>query len=335
MLLLVCFVHATQAFDEEEAIAKKSFAAFKHLTQNVSYQYTCGIYGDIEFGKKHGTTKAKVLANSETLLESEIMERTDLRIVETSSMWTDSNRLLILKKKDVKGYQINRDYIPWANDSDSSQYSLVYIWLNLGDCFVPTYGRAHSKSRCDASMDYRVRTKVVNISSDNYQSADCWKVEFDTIEAKPGTIITDFHISKQHGMVVAKRQKKMMHLPKGQSQGVLLNVDQLTEITYGPPTENGLPFPKSIKGWYVWPDGKREPMTDIEFTEYKRYTPTADELDFEKNFGIQLPALPPKPLAKPGAASKVGRWLLIALGVAAVATIAIAIARRRRRKITV
>ena len=130
-------------------------------------------------------------------------------------------------------------------------------------------------------------------------------------------------------MVLAKRQKKMMSMQKGQIG--MRDIDQLTEITYGPPMENGLPFPKAIKGWFVWPDGKREPMTDIEFTEYKRYTPTTDELDFEKNFGIQLPALPPKPMAKPGTASKVGRWLMIAFGIAASATIAIAIVRRRRK----
>src|SRR5205823_5617049 len=45
--------------------------------------------------------------------------------------------------------------------------------------------------------------------------------------------------------------------------------------------------------------GRREPMTDIEFTEFRRYTPTADELDFEKQFGIPLPALPPKPDRSP------------------------------------
>jgi hypothetical protein len=122
----------------------------------------------------------------------------------------------------------------------------------------------------------------------------------------------------------------MLHLPKGTKQATLLDVDQLTEVTYGPPTENGLPFPTAVKGWFVWPTGRREPLTDLTFSEFRRYTPTADELDFEKQFGIVLPALPPRPWVPSSVrGSRVIWWLLGGLALTAVAAPVVCVRRRR------
>ncbi len=71
-------------------------------------------------------------------------------------------------------------------------------------------------------------------------------------------------------------------------------IRKVVEVNYGPPTENGLPFPTSVKGWLIDQAGKRTPAEDVTFTEYRRYTPTPDELDMEKQFGVK-PVPPPTP----------------------------------------
>ena len=146
-------------------------------------------------------------------------------------------------------------------------------------------------------------------------------------------LATEYILDKAHGMVLAMRQKGMYSVPKGSTAARLLDVDQVTEVSYGPATDNGLPFPTAVKGWYVWPTGRREPMTDVEFTEFRRYTPTADELDFEKQFGIPLPALPPRPAGSASAAGGRTKWWLLG-GLVAVGLIAAVVVVRHRRAAT-
>ena len=70
----------------------------------------------------------------------------------------------------------------------------------------------------------------------------------------------------------------------------------------------------------------------IEYLEFSRYTPTADDFDLEKQFGV-------KPLPPPGttaanaagtAASRLWRWLYIAAGVLGVIALALIAYRWRR-----
>ena len=102
----------------------------------------------------------------------------------------------------------------------------------------------------------------------------------------------------------------------------------------------GLPFPKSIKSWIVEAGGKRIPQTDVEYTEYKRYTPTPDEVDMEKQFGISPLPLPPRPElpatargATPG--TKIARWLYGSAALFAILTATIVVRARRRARIGV
>ena len=68
------------------------------------------------------------------------------------------------------------------------------------------------------------------------------------------------------------------------------------------------------------------PQYEIDFHEYVPYTPTADELDLEKQFGIKPIPHPPRPesaIVKPQRASGSATWLyaagaavlLVALGL--------------------
>ena len=74
---------------------------------------------------------------------------------------------------------------------------------------------------------------------------------------------------------------------------------KMVEVHYGPPqADTGLPFPTSVKGWFVTADGSKPTAEDVEFTEYRRYTPTAGEVDVATVFGVAVlpvPARPPLP----------------------------------------
>ena len=128
---------------------------------------------------------------------------------------------------------------------------------------------------------------------------------------------------------------------------------KVTEISYGPPApDTGLPFPTAVKTTYHLPDGKTFPGESVTFTEYRRYTPTPDEVDVEKVLKVKMPAIPPRPPLppegqyldpdRPGellpAVRRSGRtaWPWYAGGgVLAVAAIATALrVRRSRRPVT-
>jgi hypothetical protein len=330
-IMTLIFTAGLAHANDADPIIKKAVFAFEHLTQNVTYQYTSNTYGDVEWGRRYSTIDARVLANSTVFTGSFREELSDGTSVEQSHIWTDPSRAIYLEKAKNDGYVIQRDVVVWANEG-SSTYSSFYVTTGLSDMFIPVFTREYVKTRTQLSLPWEEPWKVVNIQTAQYQSTDCWKVVVDHGGPAIEKVTTDHYVSKEHGLVVAKRQKKMYSIPKGKTRPVRIDVDQLTEISYGPPTSNGLPFPKSVKGWYVWPDGKRQPMTDIVFTEFKRYTPTADELDFEKNFGLKLPELPPKPFEMNNRPSGYGRWLWSAFIVAAFATVVTVYLRRRKSK---
>lgn len=110
-------------------------------------------------------------------------------------------------------------------------------------------------------------------------------------------------------------------------------VRQTGLVTYAPSKE-GYPLPTKFEVWYVLPSGRKLPHVVTEFVEYSRYTPTADDFDLEKQFGV-------KPLPKPAAGSpattaiaansRPGWWLYALAGVFGTVT-AGPLAYRRLRK---
>lgn len=61
-------------------------------------------------------------------------------------------------------------------------------------------------------------------------------------------------------------------------------------VTYRP-SDEGFPLPAKFEHWAVLPDGKRVPQSASEVLEYTKYTPTPDDFDLEKQFGVKpLPA---------------------------------------------
>ena len=100
-----------------------------------------------------------------------------------------------------------------------------------------------------------------------------------------------------------------------------------SRLTYRP-SDEGYPLPWKFETWHILPDGRRVPQSSAVVTEYAKYTPTADDFDLEKQFGV-TPELPPEPPV-PEALSRRGLY-----AVAAVATLlagwGVAVVRRRRR----
>lgn len=58
-----------------------------------------------------------------------------------------------------------------------------------------------------------------------------------------------------------------------------------TAVEYGPGPE-GFPVPVSFRRWSVLPDGREVPVEEGRFVVYERYTPTDDDFDLSKHFGI-------------------------------------------------
>ncbi len=98
-------------------------------------------------------------------------------------------------------------------------------------------------------------------------------------------------------------------------------------LTYRP-SDEGFPLPWKFETWNLLPDGTRLPQSSAEVTEFARYTPTADDFDLGRQFGV-TPESPPEP---PAPEELSGRGLYAAAAVAALlAGWGVAVARRRRR----
>jgi hypothetical protein len=306
--------------------------AMKHLTTFSRYTYKSQTYGDMEFGKNFGSeTVTADFGENKGVMRSSII-RFDQKTENKYGSWVNGDQI-ILTKEPKGGTVISRQSVAWATEKDARAYSGLYIDVGLGEYFLPSSAEKYTRSLNPDSWPYQEpQNSTTTITESAHKGRPCYKVV--VAPASRGgplrVITTEYLLDKQHGMVLGKKRNGLLHSPKGSRGITVLDVDQLTEITYGPPTENGLPFPTAVKGWYVWPTGRREPMTDIEFSEFKRYTPSAEELDFEKQFGIPLPALPPKPgvLAKAGG-NRVTRWLAGGLALTVIAALVVLIRRRR------
>lgn len=102
-------------------------------------------------------------------------------------------------------------------------------------------------------------------------------------------------------------------------------------MTYKTSAE-GFPLPERFETWSVHPDGKRVPHSLTEVISYEKYTPTSDDFDLEKQFGVR--PLPPGTLVSAMATSggRSWRWLYAGAAVLGLVTVALAVVARRRRK---
>jgi hypothetical protein len=335
VIALLTIVPASQAPAQgvdTETIDQLTARALKHLTTMSRYSYKEGMYGDIEFGKNFGhTTRSGYFGENTGVMRSTVVG-IDPKTEDKYGLWVNGDQLIFTKRGENGGTVIHRHHVPWANATDASHFAAFYGYMGLRHFFLPTSAHKYTLSLNPDSLPTREQYATTAVSEVTHRGRPCIKVvqQLGTKGNQPvDSLTTEYYLDKEHGMVLTKRQKKMYNIPKGTTARTLLDVDQLTEITYGPPTENGLPFPTAVKGWFVWPNGRREPMIDLTFTEFRRYKPTADELDFEKQFGIPLPALPPRPGSPAaGGGARISRWLIGGLVFTAMAAAVVYVRRR-------
>jgi hypothetical protein len=94
-------------------------------------------------------------------------------------------------------------------------------------------------------------------------------------------------------------------------------------------------YPVKVEQHRLQPDGVQRKMSLVEFTEYAPYTPTADDLDLEKRFGVKPVAHEPRPdSAKPRPPKSSGSliWYIVG-GVLAVVAVGLVLYARRRRAV--
>lgn len=312
--------HASGQTADTETVDRLTARAMKHLTTLSRFSYKTQLYTDLEFGKNFGFEAVEGYFGENAGLCRSTVVQIDPKSEKKYGLWVNGDQLIFTKKGDQGGTVIHRHHVPWATSSDAGHFAAFYNAMGLGHFVLYASAEKYARSLNPHSLPSGVRYALA-VTEVTHRGRPCLKV-VPTRESSsgPSTITSEYYLDKEHGMVLTKLQKGMLHIPKGSKSPSPLKVDQLTEITYGPPTENGLPFPTAVKGWFVWPTGRREPMTDIEFTEYRRYTPTADELDFEKQFGLPLPALPPKPgMLTSAGGSRISRWLIGGLALTTVA----------------
>ena len=337
LLVALVFLNFVLAQPPEMArLDELTATAMKHLTANSRFAYREFLYGDIEFGKQFGKEDVTGRFGESVGLEHSTKTWHSPKSVKDYGVWVNGEQFVIVVTADKGGKVVRRQHAAWTEDSDSSEFAAFCSYMGFSHFVLPNCGRRYGLSRNPDSVPLQSRydETATTVTSVTHQGRACYKVVLTQdgrrMAFKP--LVTEYLVDRSHGMVLALRQKGTYHVPKGTTTTKLLDVDQVTEVSYGPPTDNGLPFPTAVKGSFVWPTGRKEPMTDVEFSEFRRYTPTADELDFEKQFGIPLPALPPRPAGSAAAGGSGGRtkwWLLGGLAVVGLAIAAVVVRRRR------
>ncbi len=271
---------------------------------------------------------------------------------------TKSGGLLVTDATFSIGYKsddtvsIVRDmYLPWDTKYSGIYYS-TYTGLDapLGWPLFRIYiGRGPNRYyRPDPVKDggsfVAVPKSTFSVRNETRNGADCIVVRHESPKRdRPQDYI--YYLDPRTYFVIAHEQIGMPQMRTRQVEPIR----RVVEVSYGPPSaDTGLPFPMAVKTTYHMPDGKTLPGQQVTFTEYRRYTPTADEVDVEKVLKVKMPAIPPRPPLppegqyldpdRPGellpAVRRTGRaaWPWYAgAGVLAVAAIAAAIRVRRNR----
>ena len=118
------------------------------------------------------------------------------------------------------------------------------------------------------------------------------------------------------------------HDPKTRKKGPIKMTGRLTYQA----SSEGFPIPTKSETWLILPSGKRLLQSVVEISSFEKYTPTADDFDLEKQFGVKPLPLPGSTAALAGGRS--WRWLYAVAAVLALVTGGLVVVARRRRSAT-
>ena len=295
------------------------------LLQNVKIKGTRKYYDTMPIGKFLGTGAFDVVADGSAILLKESTATSQ------SGIFITADELYSIGATAKDKYQINWHSFAWKENSSNRTMRYPYHLINMTSVSNP--GSTHAGTANDYYPDKEHHYPIREIVFDELDGKKVYRI---TQEWKNQDGITPIisYVDATNFLVLREVTKRTLDYKLRK----MVDVEQVTDYTYTP-NPGGIPFPKSVKGWYVEANGKKLPMTDIEYTEYKRYTPTPDEVDMEKQFGISPLPLPPRPElpaargATPG--TKIARWLYGFAALFAIITAAIVVRSRRRARIGV
>ena len=296
------------------------------LLQNVKIKGTRKYYDTMPIGKFLGTGAFDVVADGSAILLKESTATSQ------SGIFITADELYSIGATAKDKYQINWHSFAWKENSSNRTMRYPYHLINMTSVSNP--GSTHAGTANDYYPDKEHHYPIREIVFDELDGKKVYRI---TQEWKNQDGITPIisYVDATNFLVLREVTKRTLDYKLRK----MVDVEQVTDYTYTP-NPGGIPFPKSVKGWYVEANGKKLPMTDIEYTEYKRYTPTPDEVDMEKQFGISPLPLPPRPElpaaargATPG--TKIARWLYGSAALFAILTATIVVRARRRARIGV
>ncbi|MBX9627394.1 MAG: hypothetical protein K2X82_26560 [Gemmataceae bacterium] len=187
------------------------------------------------------------------------------------------------------------------------------------------YGRTVNHFPAAMQLYQPVRVKeVVETADDKLEGRRTRRI---TVRTGDGvTRIT--HVDRKTGQHLYSETDKVLDLnARGYVPGKRVRRTEYRE-------EGGRLWPTREEEHQIGADGRKQMVSETTFLEYAPYTPTADELDIGKQFGVKPIPHEPRPesaIPRPVPAGGTGAWLYAAAGILAVAAVAVVVARRRRR----
>ncbi len=253
---------------------------------------------------------------------------------------------------DSLGKIVYKVFFPWdaaSHDSYFSSYQGLYLPLNfpLYRLYVGHGPNCYYRPNPikDGSSTILMHGSTFTVRNEPRKGVDCIVVRQESPN-RDRPLDDVYYLDPKTYLVLARERTGM---PQARTRQIE-PIRRVVEISYGAPAaDTGLPFPTAIKTTYHMPDGKTLPGESVTFTEYRRYTPTPDEVDVEKVLKVKMPTIPPRPPLppegqyldpdRPGellpAVRRSGRtaWPWYAGGgVLAVASVTLGLLFRRRRR---
>ena len=301
------------------------------ILRNVKIKGIHKSYDNEPRGKYLGSVIFDIVANGQNLLCKNASLNNDGSIRSRTGAIINSDEMYSIGLTDNDKYKISWHSFAWKNANDNRGVMYPYHLINVTS--ICSAGCTNAGTANDYYPDNEHQYPIREVVFDELDGKKVYRITQD-LEKSSSIAHVISYVDATNFLLLREVTKRTLDYKLRK----LVDVEQVTDYAYTP-NPGGIPFPKSVKGWYVEANGKKLPMTDIEYTEYKRYTPTPDEVDMEKQFGISPLPLPPRPElpaargATPG--TKIARWLYGFAALFAIITAAIVVRSRRRARIGV
>jgi hypothetical protein len=303
-----------------------------HFWRKISVRGTQQVYEVSPIGKHIGTYNFITIASDRNLVYL-------CKVSPFGKPDTHSEAIVILPSESYElsnwgengKFKIVSHPIPWTNELSSEAWIGGYARANLHYPFFEL--RLPGDDNDYFPKPLRAKPGESKISRVDYKGMPCIRIEISRV--LDGMVVTvTVYLDAVHYVVLREEATHRFDYQKR----TYVPTKKNKEIVYTM-TPDGIPFPKSVKGWYDEPNGKRIPFADVEFTEYRRYTPTADEVDMEKQFGLQPLPLPPRPELPPASrkttvGTKLARLLYGIAALFAAITVALIFRRRKTKSVS-